>query len=71
MNINFKKLDNNCYYVSNDNKALNVYVRYSEFNKHYEIDVQQYYFECRTIKEMKDKVTNYWLQGKFNPFEIN
>lgn len=71
MQINFKKLDNNCYYVTDGNSAINIYVRYSSFNKHYEIDADKFYWECKTINEMKDKVTKYWIEGKFNSFEVN
>lgn len=69
--IKFKKLDSQTYYVTDGQYAINVHVRYSSVNKHYEIDASNYAFDVNTLKEMKDKVTRYFLDGKFTQaFEI-
>ena len=70
--ITFKKLDSNTYYVEFKNHAINMYARYSECNKHYAIDIGNFYFEEKTIKKVKEKVLSYILQGKlFNSlFEL-
>lgn len=71
MKTNFKKLDSTTFYVSYENQAINVYVRYSKSNKHYEVDAGQFYFEVKNINEMKQKVESYFQQGKFNQsFEV-
>lgn len=68
----FKKLDNNTYYVRYENQAINVCVRYSKCNKHYEVDASQFYWEVKNIDEMKQKVESYFQQGKFTEsFLIN
>ena len=69
--IEFKKLDNQTYYVTDGQYAINVYVRYSSVNRQYDVDASNYNFDVKTLKEMKDKVTRYFLDGKFTQaFEI-
>jgi hypothetical protein len=69
--LTFKKIDNNCYFITNGSKGLNMFLRYSNSCKHYEVDICKYYFEEKTIKKIKDKVTKYWNENKLELFEFN
>jgi hypothetical protein len=68
MNVTFKKLDSTCYLVTNGDNAINVYVRYSSSNKHYEVDAGQFYWELKSINDMKTKVSQYFQENKFQCF---
>ena len=70
MTITFKKLDKETFYVTDGNTAINVRARYSAPNRHYEVDAAQFYWECKTITEMKQKVSRYYADGKFQSFEV-
>lgn len=70
MTMTFKKLDKETFYATDGNTAINVYARYSASNRHYEIDAAQFYWECKTIADMKNKVTQYFIDGKFQSFEV-
>lgn len=65
MNIEFKKLDKETYLVNFGDKQMNVHLRYSSLCKHYEVDAGYLYFEENTIAKIKNKITSYILQGKF------
>jgi hypothetical protein len=69
--LTFKKINDSCYFITDGEKGLNMYLRYSKLCKHYEVDVCEYYFEEKTIKKIKEKMNKYWNDNKFNLFEFN
>lgn len=58
MKITFKKLDSECFFITDGNSAINAFVRYSKANKHYCIDAAGVYMEVNTISEFKQAITN-------------
>jgi hypothetical protein len=66
--LNFKKLSNDCYYITDGKNAINMTCRKSIGI--YCIDIAQYYFEETTLTKVKAKIEKYWLDGKFELFEI-
>lgn len=70
MTLSFKKLDAECYYVTDGTHGFNAYVRYSKANKHYAVDVCERYFEVRNVAEFKNKVQSMYANNQLSTFEI-
>ena len=67
-NIIFKKLDKETYLITNDNFCLNMYVRYSNVNKLYCVDIANRYFEETTITKVKERACSYIMSNKITEY---
>jgi hypothetical protein len=64
--IIFKKIDSDCYLVSDGFHAVNMFVTKSR--KLIFADIYQFFFECSSMKELENKVALNW--NDMDKFEI-
>jgi hypothetical protein len=70
-NVKFKKLDAECYLITHEDFAINMYAR--KYDDLYCVDIADKYFEEHTFKKVKEKVIAYLFDGQLRKhmFEIN